>query len=336
MRRRIFWLAVAAAAAWGAYFALARPWQGDAAARTAAQVRPLFPDFARRRDSVRRIDVHGPEGAATIEWREDRWWVREKEHPADPRRLLQIVDMLERLETRDPVAVTPASHAAYGVAAGQGVRLTLTDAQGAVVADWIVGQLRQQDVTLGQKPVLEFYMRRADRPEVYLSGDAIQPSSDPVAWCDTRFLAAVRPDEIEAVRREDFANGETWRIERMSAAADAPGPHWRLTEPAPARDALDYAGDSLVHTLLGLSAANVVGRAADPTADAARYGFPADRISVTARGQTLRLELGDPASAGQRYLRVEGLPFIYTIGDFDAAQLRQPVAEMLPSADDGQ
>lgn len=335
MKRRLLTLGLLALAAWGTYFLFERPWSGDAIERTAAAVRPLFPDFARRREDVRRVDVLGPEGATTLEWRDDRWWVREKEHPADPRRLVQIVDMLERLETRDPVAVTAASHGTYGVAAGQGVRLTLSDARGQMIADWIVGQLRGQDVTLGQSPVLEFYMRRADRPEVYLSGDAIQPSSAPIAWCDTRFLATLAAEDVEAVRREDFGGLDSWRVERAPAAPGAE-PAWQLTEPPPARAADLFAGDSLVHTLLGLTAVDVIGRAADAAQDAARYGFPTDRFHVTAQGQTMRFELGRPNEAGDRFLRVEGLPYVYVLRAFDVAQLRQSVADMEPEPADGE
>ena len=329
MSRRNQVLAAAALAIWALFLLRERPWQGDAHAQTAAAVRPLFPDFGRRRESIRRVDLRGPDGFATLEWRDDRWWVREKEHPADPRRLLQIIDMLEALETRDPVAVTAVSHSTYGVATGQGTRITLTDGEGALVADWIVGQLRGQDVTAGQRPVLEFYMRRADRPEVYLSGDAISPPTDASTWCDTRFLATATDADIEWIRREDFESGESWRLERVPASEqEAVGSNWRLVEPAPTQAALDFAGDSLVHTLLGLSATDVVGRA-DPASDAARYGFPVDRFQVSVNGQILRFELGRPASQGQRSLRVEGLPYVYTLGDFEVSQLRQSAAELL-------
>jgi hypothetical protein len=335
MSRRHLWLAAAAAAAWALFLALDQPWRGDAHARTAAQVRPLFPDFDRQRETARRVELRASEGGAVLEWRDDRWWVREKEHPADLRRLVQIVDMLERLETRDPVAVTADSHATYGVAVDQGVRVTVADAAGRILADWIAGQLRHQDVTLGQQPVLEFYMRRADRAEVYLTGDAILPSVDPVAWCDTRFLAEVAAPEIEWVRREDFETGESWRIERVpEAEREAVGAAWRLTEPEPAQAAWDFAGESLLHTLLGLTASDVLGRAGDPAADAAQYGFPTDRFTVGVAGQVLRLELGRPVRTGHRALRVGGIPFLYALGDFDVAQLRQPVAEMLPAAGD--
>jgi hypothetical protein len=333
--RRNQLLGAAVIAVWAVFLAVERPWQGDAHAQTAAAVRPLFPDFARQRENVRRVDLRGEDGTVALEWREDRWWVREKEHPADLRRLMQVIDMLGILDTRDPVAVSPLSHSTYGVAAGQGTRITLTDAQGAVIADWIVGQLRGQDVSAGNRPVLEFYMRRADRPEVYLSGAAISPPTDAVLWCDTRFLATAAAEDIEWVRREDFESGESWRLERVPAAErDAAGATWRLTEPAPAQPALDFAGDSLVQTLITLRAADVLGRA-DPATDEARYGFPLDRFQVSVNGQLLRFELGKPAGPGQRSLRVEGLPYVYALGDFEVSQLRQTAPELLSDEQDG-
>lgn len=335
MSRRNLMLGAAVLAVWALFLALERPWQGDAHEQTAAAVRPLFPDFARQRDSVRRVDLRGADGSATLEWREDRWWVREKEHPADLRRLLQVIDMLGLLDTRDLVAASPLSHATYGVAAGQGTRITLSDAQGAVIVDWIVGQLRGQDVSAGQRPVLEFYMRRADRPEVYLSGDAISPPTDTVLWCDTRFLATAAPEDLEWVRREDFETGESWRLERVPEPEQAvAGSAWRLTEPAPAQAATDFAGDSLVQTLITLRAADVLGRA-DPATDAARYGFPLDRFEVGVQGQTLRFELGKPAGPGRRSLRVEGIPYVYALGDFEVSQLRQTAPDLLSDEQDG-
>ncbi len=335
MSRRNRLLALFAAGAWIALLALEQPWRGDAHERTAATVRALFPDFARLREDVRRAEIRSGSTGTVLEWRENRWWVREKEHPADLRKFVQIVDMMGRLDTRDEVAVSAASHAQYGVGAGEGTRISLFDERGGVVADLIVGKIRQQDVVAGQKPVLEYYVRRADRPAVYLSGDAIAPATDPVAWCETRFLAAVSPAQVDWVRREDFTTSESWRIERVPAEqSEAFGSTWKLVEPTPEHAAWDFAGDSLVHTLLDLQAADVVGRAGDPAEDAARCGFAEDRFHVGIGENVLRFELGKPAREGTRWLRVEGLPFLYTIRDFDVSQLRQSVAGMLPEAED--
>ena len=156
------------------------------------------------------------------------------------------------------------------------------------------------------------------------------PASDPVSWCDTRFLATVDEAAFDWVRREDFVGDASWRVERVRAAGSDPG-GWRLTEPEPARPAWAFAGDSLVRTLVDLRAADVIGRAdEDPARDAARYGFAEDRFTVGIRGETFRFELGSPAAPGQRYLRVRNLPWIYTLSDFEVGQLRQPVEAMLP------
>lgn len=320
--------------AWATLLIVEQPWRGDAHARTEASVRPLFPDFARQRESVRRTEIRSGTSSTVLEWRNDRWWVVEKEHPADLRKLVQIVDMIGRLDTRDEVANAPESHTLYGVASGEGTRITLSDGDGGLVADLIVGSLRRQDVTTGQNPVLEFYLRRADRASVHLSGEAISPSTDPIDWCETRFLAAVPPDGIDWVRREDFEGAESWRVERVPAdQAEGFGSTWKIVEPPPERAAWDFAGDSLVRTLLDLEASDVVGRAGDPAEDASRCGFPTDRFHVSALGNVLRIELGKVAREGHRWMRVEGLPFLYTVRDFDVSQLRQPVADMLPETE---
>jgi len=333
MSKRNRMLAAGALVAWALVFLIEQPWRGDAHARTEAAVRSLFPDFARQREGIRHVEIRAGGSSTVLDWRNDRWWVLDKEHPADLRKLVQVVDMIGRLDTRDEVAAAPESHTLYGVAGGEGTRLTLSDSEGAIVADLIVGSLRKQDVTTGQNPVLEFYLRCADRSAVHLSGDAISPSADSIDWCETRFLAAVAPEEVEWVRREDFDGGESWRVERVPAdQAEVFGSTWKITEPAPERAAWDFAGDSLVYTLLDLQASDVAGRAGDPAEDAALYGFPTDRFHVSARGNVLRFELGKVAREGHRWMRVEGLPYLYTLRDFDVSQLRQPVTDMLPEA----
>ena len=344
MNRRNRVLALCAACAWLLLLAVERPWQGDAHARTAATVGPLFPDLARRREDIARILIEEQGSSTELLARpeEGRWYVSGKDHPADGRRLTNLVDMLVGLGTRDVVAEDPRSHEVYGVADGQGTRVRLYDAQGELLADWIHGKLRAQDVTGGTVPVLEFYVRRGDRPEVYLTGDAILPSANPARWCDTRFLQAIPDAAVAWVAREDFDGAESWRVERIpgaevpeSSGIEVPsggtlGERWRMTQPSEA-PASDYAGDSLVRTLLTLRAADVVARATPE--DAARYGFPVDRFRAGIRdGDAVlefELELGAPAPQGGRFLRIAGLPHVYLIGDFDVDQLRQPVEAML-------
>lgn len=340
MNRRNRILAAAAALAVLVLLLVEQPWRGDAHARTAAQVGPLFPDLARQREEIHRIVIRGPEQSTELEVDEQgmRWMVVDRDHPADGNRVRDLVDMLIGLQTRDVVSDSPESHALYDVGDAMGTRVQLYAESGALLADWIHGKLRQQDIEGGAPPVLEFYVRRADRPEVYLTAEAFLPSAAPARWCDTRFLAAVRDADVAWVRREDFGGGQSWRIERIPDAppvsegmgvpvSDTHGERWRMTEPVE-QAALDYAGDSLVRTLTTLRATDVVGRATPE--DAARYGFPTDRFRVGIGGREFQFELGKPAPQGGRYLRVQLLPqHVYLLSDFDVGQLRQPVDAML-------
>jgi len=344
MSRRNRVLAICAALAWGLLLAVERPWQGDAHARTAAAVGPLFPQLDGQRQELTRIVVEEEGRRTELVARRDegRWYVVGKDHPADGRRVADLVDMLATLRTTDVVAEDPASHGIYGVAEGQGTRVRIYGADDRPLADWIHGKLREQDVVGGVVPVLEFYVRRGDRPEVYLTGDAILPSTDPARWCDTRFLQSIPDAAVEWVVREDFDGEESWRIERIAGAAvpeaqglqlpasGSVGERWQMTLPT-AVPAYDYAGDSLVRTLVTLRAEDVVARATPE--DAARYGFPTDRFRAGIRegGATLEfeLELGAPTPQGGRFLRVSGLPHVYVLSDFEVGQLRQPLDAML-------
>jgi hypothetical protein len=270
----------------------------------------------------------------------------EKDHPLDKGRLMMLMENLSAITTLDTVSVNPEKHEVFGVAEGQGTRVQVYDSNDILLADWVAGSLRQQDIASGQKPVLEFYMRDGRSDVVYLSGTAIHPSSDPTVWCDTRFLFGVEAPRIQWIERLDFETNESWRIERTAAAEVTSGQlgsaqetreggSWQLTAPTKA-PALGYAGDSMAFSIIGLEASDVVGQAsADNTSDT-RYGFPQDRFRVGIDGQVFEFELGKPsATSGQRYLRVTNpkLPYIYSLDDYEVSQLRQPVARMLPDSD---
>lgn len=341
MNRRNQVLAICAAIAALTLLFIEQPWRGDAHERTAAAVGPLFPDLARQREDVARIVVRNEEAETELQVDANRqlWTVVDKDHPADGDRIRNLVDMMIGLRTRDVVADSAESHALYDVAEGQGTRVQLYSASGKLLADWIHGKLRQQDIQGGAPPVLEFYVRRADRPEVFLTGDAFLPSTMPARWCDTRFLASLDDEDVTWVVREDFDGAESWRMERVPGTAIAPegigqpvagsiGERWRMTSPETV-PASDYAGDSLVRSLITLRASDVVGRATPE--DGARYGFPQDRFRIGVGDQhEFVFELGGPAPNGGRYMRAEVLPgHVYLLSDFDVEQLRQPAARML-------
>jgi len=317
---------------WALFLLVEQPWKGDAHQRTAAHVGSLFPKLQYQTEQIRRVVVSDGVDTVTLQLSEGgRWHVVEKQHPMDMARLMMVVQNLSEINTIDVVSVNPGKHSVYGVAEGQGTRVQVYGQDDVVLADWIAGSLRHQEIGAGQKPVMEFYMRDGRSDVVYLSGEAIHPPANPTIWCDTHFLAQVEDRAITAVQRIDFVTNDSWRMERVpQVAADA----WNLTNPE-ARPAMSYAGESMAFSLTELRAADVIGTQNSDGADDARYGFPQDRFLVHIGELPFEFELGNPASAaGQRYFRVSGIPYIYTISDYDVSQLRLPVSRLLDDSED--
>ncbi|MHC4823747.1 MAG: DUF4340 domain-containing protein [Planctomycetota bacterium] len=344
MTRRNLILLLAAAVAWSVYLGLTRPWQGDAHARTSAQVGRLYPQLAEELDRITKVVLSNGDVRTTLllvgaegERRGRGWMVEEKGFPVDFARFTQMLDNLSSITTSDVVSVNRDKHEVYGVAEGQGTRVKVFGADNRLLVDWIAGSLRQQDIAGGQKPVLEFYMRDARSDRVYLSGDALQPAVDPARWCEVHLLKDIAMERVAWVQRLDFQTGESWRIERRqqeSADIEGTSSAWYLTEPESDQGVvLAYAGDSMATSIVGIEVADVVGESSQDGTDEARYGFPQDRFTVGIEGNEFLFELGKPAPGGQRYLRVQGLPYIFTLTDFEVSQLRQPVERMLAAAE---
>lgn len=344
MSRRNLLLALAALVAWSLYLGITKPWQGDAHARTSAQVGMLYPQLADELDRITKVVLSNGDTRTTLvlvgaegQRRGRGWMVEEKNFPVDFARFTQMLDNLSSIKTSDVVSINRDKHEVYGVAEGQGTRVKVFGADNRLLVDWIAGSLRQQDIAGGQKPVLEFYMRDARSDRVFLSGDALQPAVDPARWCEVHLLKDIQMERVAWVQREDFQTFESWRIERRpDAAADIEGTAsaWFMTEPEPGGVVLAYAGDSMATSIVGLEIADVLGEASGDGTDEARYGFPQDRFTVGIEGNEFLFELGKPAAGGQRYLRVKGLPYIFTMTDFEVSQLRQPVERMLAAAED--
>lgn len=340
MSRRNLNLVVAALVAWSIYLGITQPWQGDAHARTAAQIGALYPQLPDQIDSIARIVISDGEERATlrlIDLEERRigrgWMVEEKNFPLDYSRLTKMLDNLSAIQTSDVVSVNPQKHTVYGVAEGQGRRVQVFSEDNRILVDWIAGSMRQQDIQGGQKAVFEFYMRDARSDRVYLSGDALLPAVDPVGWCEVSLLKDISIDRLAWIERKDFQTGESWRIERREElGVDQMGQNtpWFMLEPQE-QPALGYAGDSMATTIVGIEIADIIGPASPDGTDKARFGFPQDSFSVGIQGSEYLFvfELGKPAQNGQRFMRVKDLPYIFTLSDFAVSQLRQPVGRML-------
>ncbi|HEX9792945.1 MAG TPA: hypothetical protein VGC54_03090 [Planctomycetota bacterium] len=321
-----------------AALAVLQPWRGDAFARTAARVRPLFPELDERRQTIARIEIDSGAASTRLELTDAGWIVRDRfDHPADGTRLADLVDVLAALDDREIVATEPASFATYEVREGDGTRVRVWDREGRLLADLIGGALRHQDVLPGGPALFEFYVRPAARDLVLLTQEWHVPSARPEDWILGRFLPPDAVSKIRWIQRDDRQSDQDWRVVRDettgAAAPEGGAPHWRMVAPED-RPALDYAAESTAFTLSSMRAADAAGRLAEgATEPAAEFGFSTDVFRAGMGEGSFEIHLGAPAGDGGHYAWVPGNPFVYVLGDFEVGQLRQPVAAMLPGGD---
>jgi len=322
----------------GVLFFRENPMSGDEHQQTAQQVKLLFPQLKAQLPTIASITISDSDSRLVVESAEDqslysgeRWLVQSKQHPVDRAKLMYLLDGLSQLQTVDVVSINASKHSVYGVTEKDGTRVQIYDGNGLLLADWIAGAIRSQDIAGGDHPVFEYYMRRADSDEVFLSGVAVQPSADALDWCDLNFLRGVQAFQVDGVSRFDYQRKLSWKIERIKPQSpNEEEPRWQLT--APLQTTIDnFSGDSLAFSCSQLQATDVVGFVSSVAADNVKYGFPQDRFEVLIQGNTLEFELGKPAREGHRYLRVSGLQHIYTISDFEVGQLRQDIDSLYDS-----
>ncbi len=323
----------------GLALALEQPWRGDAVQRTAAAVRPLFP---RLRDELQRVDrvwIHDADHEVTLVRGTTGFVVEEAlGHPADRVRLQDFLRRLADLQSRDVVSTNPEKRSIYGVDEGQGTAIEIRDHDGAVLADLIGGRLRSQDPRSGRKVSLDFYVRPRDRDEVILVSDYAAPSTDPADWIAGRFWK-LDSESIQEMQRLSPEPGESWRIHRIPAEDDPATEEredhaWVMDQPEPGRNVPLYAGDSWCFSFSGLRAAGVVAQLSPGERPAPNFGLDgAEELRARSANREYRLFLGTVAGPARRYAWSPGSPWVYTIPEFDAGQLRQPSAKMLAEDD---
>jgi Domain of unknown function (DUF4340) len=178
----------------------------------------VFPQLAVRASSIASVRIER-DGAAFALKRDGETWVM-PERDAFPvetdqaRRFLLELGALRVLETR---TANPALHAELeldGAAKDQkATRVTLLDAQGAAIADLLVGRSRMgRQGTAGDGT----FLRRASENQVFLARGRLAPERDAAKWLERR---------VANVERERVAKVELVAIdgERLSAGKAGPG-----------------------------------------------------------------------------------------------------------------
>jgi len=172
----------------------------------------LFPGLGGKLAQAQTIDIETSTGKSQLTRAGDGWLLADKDgYPARPelvRRLLAGVAELETVEakTRNPALMDRLDLADVTVKESKATQILIKDAQGAVLAGFLLGKKRQ--TPLGAAPAPQgqemLYVRKAGDPQSWLALGQIELRRTPIDWTDkavldlgpTRFKSVLvaRPD----------------------------------------------------------------------------------------------------------------------------------------------
>jgi hypothetical protein len=185
-RRATFVAGLAAALAGIAAVTVAISMQGRDASRVAG---PVLPGFAERAPSATRIVVASKDARYEIQRTEKAWVLKDRGgYPVRREVLAQFTDGLRSLAYVRPMTRDPARHDRLGLGdpaqGGSGVAVQVEDAQGARLADLIVGE----------EPGGALYIRKPGDDQTWQVRGRMPALRDPARWLD------LAPLEIEVAR----------------------------------------------------------------------------------------------------------------------------------------
>jgi hypothetical protein len=328
-RRSLLLLGVAGAGALGAGLWLA-PGVEEQGRFTPGEL--AYPGLAQRLAGAARIEVIRNAQRVTLLRDGEAWRIEQLAgYPARPNRVRETLTGLTELRLVEERSGDPAAHARLGVddPATEGstaARLRVLDANGAVLADLLLGRRRVR--TQGQAPET-IYARRMGEPRAWLAEGRLVPDADPQLWVDRDIANLV----AERLRRVEIRRaGEEPLILARAGEVDAP---LRILAPegAPAADplALDEVGRSFEMLTF-----TEVRRAADIPGEAlgeARFLYT-DEVTLIAwprmhEGRfwvVLRAEGGPEAQA----LHARVGAWAYQLGQWKEKALVPRLADLLP------
>jgi hypothetical protein len=270
---------------------------------------PAFPALRERPDAVAKVIVTSPEGTFTLTRAGDRWVATDRhDYPVAADRLRELVVQLADMKLIEAKTSRPERYARLeveDVAEGASSRqIRLEDADGAVLAEAIIGKRRQR--LTGAEPA-GTYLRRPGEAQSWLASGGIELDEQVQDWLEDEVVALEGAD----VRRLEVGppSGESYAVVR-----DTPDAELRL-EGLAAGEKLKQ--DANLNQLVGALATVRL----EDVRPEGEIDWPDEQHTVrveTFDGVELRLELA--TLADQHWLRL------------DAAALEQPdVAQAVPS-----
>jgi hypothetical protein len=151
---------------------------------------PMFPDLPHQANSVARVHVASKSGSFDVALKPGKGWVvsSRNDFPASFAEVNRTVVGLATLQTLEPKTAR-ADWLHYldldAPPKGNGVLITLADAQGHTLASIIMG--KSQDIG-DQSGASGIFVRRADSTQSWLAKSVFQPKTDLTEWYDKNLV----------------------------------------------------------------------------------------------------------------------------------------------------
>jgi hypothetical protein len=316
-RRGLALLGGAAAAALGGGLLLA-----PEAGRQGPAPAPAFPGLAERLPRAARVELRQDGAALNLLRQGDVWGIAERHgHPCQTSRLRELFAGLSELRLLEP-RPAEARTGTDGALAAPAILIRVLDAEGAPLAELILGQRRSRP---GEETA---FVRRAAEPDAWLAETRLAIPLDPQLWLDRAIadLPAQRLRRVEVMRA-----GEARLVLQRPGEVDAP---LVIVEPRQPARPDGVALDTMGRVFEGLGLLDVA-PAADAPGDAlgeARFVFT-DNLAVAAwprrAGDQLWVTLRATGDAEAAALNRRWTPWRYNLGSWTEAMLIPRLEDLL-------
>lgn len=186
---------------------------------------PVVPGWSEQAAEAARIRIETAQGEFVMEEREGRWVMANRgDYPVRAERIAELDALFQGLQFTEAMTRDPDKFDRLGLGApeegGDGVRVTVSDAEGETLADLIVGRLR------GERGL---YVRRPGGVRAYAAAGPVLEATqlgDPGRWMGLDFWTHDASAIARAEIQPEF--GPSWRVMRAGEAQR----YYELREPS--------------------------------------------------------------------------------------------------------
>lgn len=181
------------------------------------QGKALFPELLTRINDVTEVKGTSVEGSYTLQLRDGRWVVKEKEaYPADTDKVRQLLFGLGQLRRVEPKTSNPELYDQIGVQdvdakGAKSLQIKLSDAKGETLAEIIVGKHQLSKADLSQR---EYFVRSPGDPQSWLVEGKLPEDKSPSNWLRKDILG-LDPGRVREVR-VTHADGQHLTLRRKN------------------------------------------------------------------------------------------------------------------------